>query len=101
MDQKRKRMVKPLDNALIRFTERAALSGPLPNKGANTTINRRPSITNNGAPGGWGTCILKVLDMNSPQSHKLPVASMVMMYTVQAIIQMAQPVILFNRLKVI
>src|SRR5436190_251157 len=67
----------------------------------STTINKRPNITNNGAPGGWGTCILNVLEINSPQSHKLAVASIVIRYTVQAIAHTIQPTILFTLLKFI
>ena len=41
------------------------------------------------------------LEANSPQSQKLPVASMVIRYTAQAIIHITQPVMLLMRLKLI
>ena len=43
----------------------------------NNTIKTLPINTNNGAPGGCGTCTLKALLTNSPQSQRLPPASLV------------------------
>jgi hypothetical protein len=56
---------------------------------------------NMGAPGGWGIWSLKALEINSPVSQKLPVASMVNTYTVQAIRHTIQPTTLFILLNVI
>src|SRR5580700_4730490 len=97
MDQKRKRMERPLAIALMKLTPWAAVWGLLPNR----IIKKRPSRINNGAPGGWGICSLKQLDTNSPQSQKLPVASIVMTNTVQANKPTIQPVILFTLLNFI
>src|SRR5579871_5698435 len=97
MDQKRKRIDRPLAIALMKFTPRAAVCGLSPKR----MIKKRPSRINNGAPGGWGICSLKQLDTNSPQSQKLPVGSIVMTKTVQAISPTVQPTMLFTRLKFI
>ena len=95
MLQNKNKMVNPLAKALIRLMPVAAFSGP---KG---TINNLPINTNSGAPGGWGICSLKALEANSPQSQRLPVASMVIIYTAHAIMQMIHPVMLLMRLKLI
>ena len=71
--QNKNKMVKPLASALITFTALAAVIGLSP----NNTINTLPINTNSGAPGGWGICNLKQLLTNSPQSHRLPPASLV------------------------
>src|SRR3954454_3982236 len=97
MVQKRNKIEKPLASALITFTAFAAVTGSSPNK----TIKILPSNTNKGAPGGCGICTLKQLLTNSPQSHKLPPASEVKIYTVQAIRHTTHPVMLFTRLKFI
>ena len=52
MLQNKNKIVKPLASALIRLIPVAAFMG---SKG---TINKRPSNTNRGAPGGWGICNL-------------------------------------------
>ena len=64
-------------------------------------MKKRPIITKRGAPGGWGIWSLYALETNSPQSQKLPVGSIVITYTVQAITPTIQPTILFTRLKLI
>ena len=88
-------IVKPLERALITFTAFAAVVGSSPKKMMKTL----PNITKRGAPGGWGICSLKQELTNSPQSHKLPPASAVMMYTEQAIKVTIQPTILLILLK--
>ena len=50
MVQNKNKMVKALASALIMLTAFAAVNGLSP----NNTINTRPIITNNGAPGGCG-----------------------------------------------
>jgi hypothetical protein len=57
----------------MKFIPSEALWGLSPNK----TMKILPKRMNIGAPGGWGTCNLYALEMNSPVSQKLPVASMV------------------------
>ena len=47
-----------------------------------------------GAPGGCPTSSLKADVMNSPQSQKLAVGSMVTRYTTAAMTNMTQPVML-------
>ena len=79
-------MVNPLARALIVLTPVAAC---FPSKG---NVKILPINTNKGAPGGWGICNLKQLETNSPQSQKLPVASIVSRYTAHAKMQTAQPV---------
>src|SRR5262249_30688709 len=79
------------------LTAFAAVIGLSPNK----TMKILPSKTNKGAPGGWGICTLKQLLTNSPQSQKLPPASLVIIYTVQANKHIAHPAILLIRLNFI
>ena len=88
MVQNKNKIVKALASALIILTAFAAVNGLSP----KSTINTRPIITNKGAPGGCGICTLKQLLTNSPQSHKLPPASAVKMYTVAAIKNTTQPI---------
>ena len=64
-------MVKPLMSALIVFTPETAWAS------SNGIIKILASSMNKGAPGGCGTSSLKALEANSPQSQKLPVASIV------------------------
>src|SRR3954469_12344496 len=97
MVQKRNKIVKPPPKEMMMFTAFAAVIGLSPKR----TMKNRPSSTKRGAPGGWGICTLKQLLTNSPQSHKLPPASEVKIYTVQAIRHTIQPVMLFTRLKFI
>jgi hypothetical protein len=54
-----------------------------------------------GAPGGCPTSSLKAVVMNSPQSQKLAVGSMVSRYVMEAIAHTTQPVILLIFLKFI
>src|SRR6478752_5735654 len=97
MVQNRNKTEKPLASALITFTAFAAVSGSSPNK----TIKILPSMTKSGAPGGCGICTLKQLLTNSPQSQKLPPASLVIIYTVQANRPTTHPVIRLTFLKFI
>jgi hypothetical protein len=93
--QNKNRIVKELDNALIVFTPRAAISG---GKGI---VNSLAININKGAPGGCGISNLYALDINSPQSQKLAVASIVDKYVKVAIANIAHPVRLLMRLKLI
>src|SRR5665811_693842 len=77
------------DKAFINF---AALSGP-PNR-----VKNRPSIIKIGAPGGCPTSNLNEVVINSPQSQKLTVGSMVIKKTTAAIKKLTQPNTLLNRL---
>src|SRR5665213_3039311 len=88
MLQNKNRMVKPLINALMLYNPRIALLGF--EKGI---INNLPNNMNNGAPGGCGIWSLYALEANSPQSQKLPVASIVIKYIIHATMQIAHPVI--------
>ncbi len=72
MVQKRNKIVNALAKADIELTIFAAFSAPPPNK-----MKNRPSNIKNGAPGGWPTSNLKDVVMNSPQSQKLTVGSIV------------------------
>ncbi len=71
MLQKRNMIVAPLASADIALTIRAACCGP-----ANI-VKKRDIIMNSGAPGGCPTSSLYEVAMNSLQSQKLAVGSMV------------------------
>ncbi len=71
--QKRNRIVKPLAMLDMAFTVMPTFSG-FPNE---NRVNIRASIMNRGAPGGCPTSSLYDVAMNSMQSHRLPVGSMV------------------------
>ena len=66
-------MVKPLASADIEFTILAALAAPPPPR----RIKNLPNIIKKGAPGGWPTSNLNDVVINSPQSQKLTVGSIV------------------------
>jgi len=72
MDQNKKRMVRALNNADMVLIMAATFSGP-PAKLAK----KRPNNMKKGAPGGWPTSSLYAVEINSPQSQKLAVGSMV------------------------
>ena len=72
MVQNRKRMVNALARADNMLTHMAAFEG-LPAK----IVKNRPSNIKKGAPGGWPTSNLYDVVINSPQSQKLAVGSMV------------------------
>jgi hypothetical protein len=72
MVQNRKRMVKALTSADMEFTITAAFFGFPPRM-----VKNFPTIIKNGAPGGWPTSSLYDVVINSPQSQKLAVGSMV------------------------
>src|SRR5690349_20575619 len=72
--QKRKRMVKELIRADRMFTMMGIIFTLPPPKREKIFA----SIRNSGAPGGWPTSNLLAVAMNSPQSQKLPVGSIVM-----------------------
>src|SRR4051794_22167565 len=97
MVQNKNKIVNPLARALITFTAFAAVAPLSPNK----TIKILPSKTNKGAPGGCGICTLKQLLTNSPQSQKLPLASLVIIKTVHANKHTSHPVIRLIFLKFI
>ncbi len=86
--QNKNRMVNPLDMAERLLIANAAFCIP------NIDTITRPSIKNKGAPGECTTSNLAAPEINSPQSQKLTVASFVIMYTVQAIRHIAQPMTL-------
>jgi hypothetical protein len=56
---------------------------------------------NRGAPGGCPTCNLNALEINSPQSHKLTVGSMVSRYTAADIINTIHPFMLLISLNLV
>ena len=71
MVQNKNMMVKALANADIELTSLAASVGP-PKR-----VKNRPIIIKSGAPGGCPTSNLNDVVINSPQSQKLTVGSMV------------------------
>ena len=72
MVQNKNKMVKALAKADMELIITAALAGLPPNK-----EKKRPMIIKNGAPGGCPTSSLNEVVINSPQSQKLAVGSMV------------------------
>ena len=90
MLQKRKRIVNELLKAESAFAKTAAVSG------VENTMRKRASNMKKGAPGGWPTSNLYAEAMNSPQSQKLAVGSMVDRYTMVATAQMPHPVQLLS-----
>ena len=87
MVQNRKRMVKALASADNTFIVFATASTLLP---ANRVKNL-PRIMKNGAPGGCPTSNLKAVAINSPQSQKEAVGSIVRRYVIAAIRKTNQP----------
>jgi hypothetical protein len=69
----------------MEFTSLAASSGP-PKR-----VKNLPIIIKSGAPGGCPTSNLKEVVINSPQSQKLTVGSMVIKKTSDEIINITQP----------
>ena len=80
-------------NALTSADKAFAKTGINSLVGASIVKKRTISIKN-GAPGGWPTSNLYPLAINSPQSQKLAVGSMVAKYTNEAIAKIIQPPIL-------
>src|SRR5690554_2293851 len=93
IDQNKNKIVNALDNAESEFTIIAICSG----EGANKVKNFA-KIKKKGAPGGCPTCNLNDAAINSPQSQKLAVGSIVARYTIAATIHTSQPIIKFNLL---
>ena len=91
--QKRKRMVKELQSDDMTFTIIAEFSGE------EKIVKKRVIMRKSGAPGGWGTCNLYAVAINSPQSQKLVVGSILDIYTNVAMSQVSQPNERFNFLK--
>ena len=73
MVQNRKRIVKALARSDNIFMVNATFVTSFPAK----RVKNRPRSIKNGAPGGCPTSSLKAVAMNSPQSQKLAVGSMV------------------------
>jgi hypothetical protein len=65
--------------------------------GANRE-KKRPISKKKGAPGGCPTSNLKAAAINSPQSQKLEVGSMVSKYTIAAMAKANQPIKLLYKL---
>ena len=91
IDQKRNTIVKALAKPDMAFTIIATFVTS-PAKRENILAR----IINNGAPGGCPTSSLNAVAINSPQSQKLVVGSMVNKYTVAAIKNTIQPVTRFT-----
>ena len=93
MLQNRNRMVNELHKALNAFTAMGTLSGE------TKALAMRASIMNKGAPGGWPTSRRYAVAMNSPQSQKLAVGSMVSRYVAVATRKTSQPTMMLSFLK--
>ena len=78
------------DNA---FTHIATWLTSLANK-----LAKWPMSIKNGAPGGWPTSNFQAELMNSPQSQKLAVGSIVIRYVTAAMANTTQPQIAFHNL---
>ena len=70
--QKRNKIVRPLKRADIVLTITATLEGSEAN-----CVNKLAVNMKKGAPGGWPTSNLYAEEINSPQSQKLAVGSIV------------------------
>ncbi len=86
MVQNKNKIVNALAIAESIFTILAAFSGEPANR-----VNIRPNIIKNGAPGGCPTSKRYAEAINSPQSQKLVVGSIVKRYTIAAIRKAIQP----------
>ena len=93
MVQKRKRMVAAESSALIVFTIRATCDGSLVNCEKMLAVSIK-----NGAPGGCPISSLYPVEINSGQSQKLAVGSMVEQYTKAAMAKASHPMILSTSL---
>ncbi len=94
MLQKSNSIVNELAKADITFTHTGTFVRSLP---ANSVKNFAISSKNE-LPGGWPTSNLYEVAINSPQSQKLAVGSIVNKYTKEAIAKITQPEILFRSL---
>src|SRR5690606_16995252 len=92
--QNRNMIVNALARADIAFMVSATLDGSPANN-----VEKRPSNKKKGAPGGCPTSSLYAEEINSPQSQKLVVGSMVRMYTTAETTKASHPNRLFKRLK--
>jgi hypothetical protein len=90
-------MVNALAKPDIALTIMAALVTSPPAK----KVKNRDMIINIGAPGGCPTCSLYAEAINSPQSQKLVVGSMVKRYTIAAIRKITHPLIRLTILKLL
>lgn len=90
MVQNKNNMVKALTNAVKIFINTAADCG-LPK-----SVKNLPKSIKNGAPGGCPTSSLYDMVINSPQSQKLAVGSMVIKYTANAMAKVIHPTIIFS-----
>jgi len=93
MVQNRNRMVKELARAERTFIILATFSTLPPAK----SEKNRPSRRKKGAPGGCPTSSLKEAEINSPQSQKLAVGSIVARYTIEATRKTIHPIMLLIR----
>ena len=90
----RKKMVRPLRMAFMAFTATAAWAA---SKGM---VKKRASNWNTGFPGGWPTSSLYDDAINSPQSQKDAVGSMVARYVAHDASSTATATIQFHLLNV-
>ena len=90
IDQKRNSIVKALARAERIFIITAALCGPA------KRVKNLPIIIKRGAPGGCPTSSLNAVVMNSPQSQKLAVGSIVKRYVMAATKNVNQPTTMFS-----
>ena len=90
--QNKKRIVKPAATQFIALI----IIGTASTEGARSDA-KRASIIKRGAPGGWPTSNLYEVAINSLQSQRLVVGSIVSRYERVAIAKTSQPKILFQR----
>ena len=92
--QKRKRIVKALASAERALTHIATWVVSDANR-----LKKWPMSMKNGAPGGWPTSSFQAEEMNSPQSQKDAVGSIVRRYVAAAMAKTSHPQSLFHNLK--
>ena len=93
MVQNKNKMV----NALSSADKELTIMDTLVVSAANI-VKIRPVNIKKGAPGGWPTSILKAVEINSPQSQKLAVGSIVSKYVTAATANASHPKTLFSNL---
>ena len=94
MVQKRNKIVKALANAERAFTHMATWAVSEANR-----LKKWPMSIKNGAPGGCPTSNFQAEEMNSPQSQKDAVGSIVRRYVAAAMAKTTHPQIVFHNLK--
>ncbi len=87
--------INKMVNALISADKMLTIMGNILTLLPAKRMKILPSIIKSGAPGGCPTSSLLAVAINSPQSQKLPVGSMVLRYVKAEMPKTIHPVMLF------